>query len=295
VTSGKQAKALAWLGIRIVMVFLSIIGLFPFIWTVSLSFTSLQEAYTSGLGLVPRVPTLDNYRNIFTAIAGGQQSGIKYFYTLYRNSFILSVSSVLLTVIMSSLTAYAFARLDFPGRKAIFAFFIGLMFLPGGGTMVATYILMRALHLLDSIFGLILLHISAGGTALFLMRQIFLNIPQELEDAARVDGASDWRIAFQIMFPLATSGMTLIAVLTFMSVWGSYLVPSVMLRSVEKFTLPIGVYVVVNYASSAAVTRSIEFPGIRAAVMMLFVIPVLVVFVVLQKWFIRGAVEGLKL
>jgi multiple sugar transport system permease protein len=165
----------------------------------------------------------------------------------------------------------------------LFTFFIVLMFLPAGGTMMALYILLRSLHLLDSMLGLILTHIGGGGVSLFLMRQIFLNVPQEIEDAALVDGASHWRIAFQIML------------MTFMGTWGSYLLPRTILRSVQNFTLPVGMWIVAEYGRGAAMARSLPVPGIESAVMVLLFFPTVIVFIALQKWFIRGAVEGLKL
>jgi multiple sugar transport system permease protein len=291
--------ALKWVKrilLHAVLVAISSFGLFPFIWTTSASFKNLEEFYERRPALFPRNPTLLNYRFVFRGMGTGEQgSSAAYMLLLYRNSIVTTVTSTIFTVLIASLAGYAFARLRFRGRDAIFSFFIVLMFLPSGGTLMALYILMRSLHLLDSLLGLILVMTGGGGTALFLMRQIFLNVSQDIEDAARVDGASNQRIAFQIMFPLATSGMVLIAIMGFIGGWGAYLLPLTFLRTNEKMTLPVAVYSVTRIARDMSQSRGLPSPGIEQTVMLFMVLPTVIVFTVLQKWFIRGAVEGLKL
>jgi ABC-type glycerol-3-phosphate transport system permease component len=292
----KTVKTVRKVLLQAVLIIIASFGLFPFIWTTSASFKNLEEFYELRPALLPRNPTIMNYVYVFRGVGqGGQASGAAYMLILYRNSIITTVVSTVATVAISSLAGYAFARLQFRGRDAIFSFFIVLMFLPAGGTLMALYALMRSLKLLDSLLGLILVFTGGGGTALFLMRQIFLNVPQDIEDAARVDGASNRRIAFQIMFPLATSGMVLIAIMSFIGGWGQYLLPATFIRTAENMTLPIGVYRVITVANNLAQVRSLPSPGVEHTVMLLMVVPVLIVFIVMQKWFIRGAVEGLKL
>jgi ABC-type glycerol-3-phosphate transport system permease component len=282
--------------LHIMLVIIAAFGLFPFIWTTSASFKNLEEFYELRPTLFPRNPTIMNYLYVFRGVGqGGQASSAAYMLILYRNSILTTVVSTALTVLISSLAGYAFARLEFRGRDAIFSFFIVLMFLPAGGTLMALYALMRTLGLLNSLIGLILVFTGGGGTALFLMRQIFLNVPQDIEDAARVDGASNRRIAFQIMFPLASSGMVLIAIMGFIGAWGQYILPLTFIRTAEKMTLPIGVNRVITVANNLAQVRSLPSPGVTHTVMLLMVLPVIVVFIAMQKWFIRGAVEGLKL
>ena len=128
------------------------------------------------------------------------------------------------------------------------------------------------------------------------MRQIFLNIPSEIEDAAKVDGASNTRIAFQIMFPMASSGMVMVAIMTFISVWGEWLVTRTLIRTAEKLTLTAGIAtVVMRMGGETSAAGLVSDYGLRATVVGLVVMPVVLVFIFLQKWFIRGAAEGLKL
>jgi multiple sugar transport system permease protein len=279
--------------LHVCLILVASFGVFPFIWTTGSSFKTLDEFYELRPSILPRNPTVMNYVYVFRGIGeGGQKSGAAYMMILYRNSIYTTVVSTLLTVLISSLAGYAFARLRFKGRDAIFYFFIVLMFLPAGGTLMALYALLRTLKLIDKLWGLILVYTGGGGTALFLMRQIFLNIPSEIEDAAKVDGANSARIAFQIMFPLATSGMVLVGIMQFMRAWSEFILPQTFIRTSEKMTLPIGMWRVANNLAQA---RTLPSPGVTYTVMLLIVVPAVLVFVVMQKWFIRGAVEGLKL
>ncbi len=282
--------------LHVCLILIASFGIFPFIWTTGSSFKTLEEFYELKPSLLPRNPTVMNYVYVFRGIGeGGQSSGAAYMLILYRNSIYTTVVSTLLTVAIASLAGYAFARLKFRGRDAIFYFFIVLMFLPAGGTLMALYTLMRTLKLIDKLWGLILVYTGGGGTALFLMRQIFLNIPSEIEDAAKVDGANSLRIAFQIMFPLATAGMVLVGIMKFMGGWSEFILPQTFIRSADKMTLPIGMWRVTTIANNLAQARTLPSPGVTYTVMLLVVLPAVLVFVFMQKWFIRGAVEGLKL
>ncbi len=291
--------AIKWLKRGLIHAFLilaSLFGLFPFVWSLSTSFKTRAEIYSPEITLFPRNPSLINYKHVLKGVGGIKSVAGSYTLLLYRNSIIVTGSCVVLTVLISSLAGYAFARLSFRGRDAIFSFFMVLMFLPAGGTLMATYVLMRALKLLDSLVGLILLFTGGGGVALFLMRQIFLNIPSELEDAAKVDGASNLRIAFQIMFPLATSGMVMVAIMTFIGVWGEWLVTRTLIRSADKLTLTAGIMTIVSrMGGETSAAGLVADYGVRATVVGLVIMPVVLVFIFLQRWFIRGAAEGLKL
>lgn len=278
--------------IHVYLLIVASFAVFPFIWILSSSFKTIQELYTTTPSLLPRAPSLINYEYVLLGVRGVGVAGAGQLAILYRNSFFVTIASVVLTVLIVSLAGYAFARLKFRGRDALFYFFIALMFLPAGGTLMAQYELMKQLGLLDNLLGLILLYSGGGGVSLFLMRQVFLGIPSEIEDAARVDGASNLRIAFQIMFPLATSGIVLVSILTFIANWGEFLVARTMLLSAEKLTLPPGIFTVIFITPAVGVVSSY---GVKATSVALMVVPVILVFILLQRWFIRGAVEGLKL
>lgn len=268
-------------------------GFFPFVWLLSASFKSQQELYTTLPSLIPQHPVWTNYIYVLKGIRGvGTSGGGSRLLILYKNSIIVTLSSVALNLLVVSLAGYAFARLKFRGRDAFFYLFIILMFLPSGGTLMATYELMHAFHLLNSRLGLILLYVGGGGVPLFLMRQVFLNIPSQLEDAARVDGASNFRICFQIMMPLAAGGMVLVAIMQFVGVWGEYLLSRTLIYSADKMTLPWGVQTIIT---STPASGAVSSYGIGATAITFLVIPTVLFFILLQKWFIRGAMEGLKM
>ncbi len=268
-------------------------GVFPFIWLLSSSFKGQQELYTLHPSLIPHHFVLDNYQYVLGGLHGiGKAGGASQLLILYRNSLFVTLSSVALIVLITSLAGYAFARLRFRGRDLIFSVFIVMMFLPAAGTLMAQYELMRLLHLRNSLLGLILLYSSGGGVSLFLMRQVFLGIPTEIEDAAKIDGASDLRICFQIMMPLATSGMIVVAILQFVGVWGEYLICRTMIDVADKMTLPWGIGTIIFATPAAGITSGY---GVTATSTLFMVVPTLLVFILLQKWFIRGAAEGLKM
>ena len=281
-----------WL-LHLILAMIASFGLFPFIWLLSSSFKGQQELYTLRPALIPHHFTLINYQYVLGGLHGiGKAGGASQLLILYRNSLFVTLSNVALTELIVSLAGYAFARLRFKGRDLIFSAFIVIMFLPAAGTLMAQYELMRTLHLRDSLLGLILLYTAGGGIPLFLMRQVFLGIPTEIEDAAKIDGASDLRICFQIMVPLAASGMVVVAILQFVGVWGEYLLCRTMIDTADKMTLPWGIGTIIFATPASGVTSGY---GVTATSTLFMVVPTLLVFILLQKWFIRGAAEGLKI
>ncbi len=292
----KAKKILAVVALHLVLIIISSFGVFPFLWSLSSSLKSNKELYTMGFSFIPRQPTLENYLYVIRGIKGIGGAKGSQILLLYRNTFVVTFASVLLSVLFNTLAGYAFARLRFKGRDAIFYFFILLGFVPAGGTLMALYELMKLFHLLDSLLGLIILYTGAGGVSLLLMRQIFLGIPSDLEDAARIDGASSLRIAFSIMIPLATSGMVMIGIMQFISLWGEYLMARTFIFSWEKMTLAYGISKIVVFVAGQDVSVGVTSGyGIVSTSTMLLAVPAVLVFIFLQRWFIRGAVEGLKI
>ncbi len=292
-TVARWKKRLSTALLYLILAVIASFGVFPFIWLLSASFKDQQELYMLSPSLIPHHPILDNYQYVLGGLhGGGRAGGGSQLLLLYKNSIVVTLSCVALTVLITSLAGYAFARLRFKGRDLVFSAFIVMMFLPAAGTLMAQYELMRNLHLRNSLLGLILLYTAGGGIPLFLMRQVFLGIPTELEDAAKIDGASDLRICFQIMMPLATSGMIVVAIMQFVGVWGEYLLCRTMIDSADKMTLPYGIGTIIFATPAVGITSSY---GVAATSTLFMVVPVLLVFILLQKWFIRGAVEGLKI
>jgi len=188
-----------------------------------------------------------------------------------------------LQVISSAMAAYAFSRLSWPGRDRVFLLYLATMMLPGLVMMVPNYQIMIALGWVDSLIGLIIpAAFSAFGT--FLLRQFMLSIPKSLDEAAEIDGASPWRLFWDIILPMSRSGLITLAVLTFVGNYNSFFWPLVMLRSLHHYTLPIGLlffdstYGQATHLLMAAVTMSI--------------LPMIVLFVILQKQIVSGLQAG---
>jgi multiple sugar transport system permease protein len=199
---------------------------------------------------------------------------------------------VALVSIITSLAGYALARFKFRGRDFLFFLLVVLTFFPIGGSFLAQYELMHQLHLRNSFLGLILLYSAGFGIPLFFMRQVFLHIPSELEEAARIDGASDFRIFSQIMLPLATGGLVLAVVMIFIRVWGDNWLCYLMIDSAEKMTLGAGMW---NLAPITPAAAGVSREAVVSTFLTFFMLPSILLFAGLQRWFIRGAMEGLKL
>lgn len=257
----------------------------PIIWTVSASLKGRTELFATYPTLFPHQPTVQNYVYAVTRIGPLP--------TYFLNSIIVTVGSVALIVVASSLAGYSLGRLKFRGRDLIFYTLIVQLFIPRAGGLMALYEEMHLLGLRNSLPGLVLLF--AGGLAIpiFIMRQTFFNIPGEYEDAAAIDGANRWQIFWEIIAPMGTAGMVLVAIFTFIEIWGEFLVTLTMIDDPDKFTLALGV-ANLQLGTTSWVDADIIPYGTEAAAYILAALPCVVVFILLQKWFVRGMSEGLK-
>ena len=260
----------------------------PIIWMISTSFKNRLEFSTNPAGLIPRSFSLVNYQYMFSAI---EQLPI-----YMRNSFILAFGTAALQVFVASLAGYAFARMHFRGRDLIFGAMLVSMFIPRSGGLMALYELMSFLKLRNSLFGLILLFASALPVPIFIMRQAFLAVPKEIEEAALIDGANWFKVFQRIALPLATSGMVIVATLAFIGSWSDFLVTYTLIDQDNQMTISVGISKVL--ASSYETSLSPRFRGLFAgeaadAAMLLFsAFPVVVFYAALQRWFLRGLTEG---
>lgn len=257
---------------HLVLALLSL-GLFlPFLWMLLTSLKPLAEV--SSESWLPTRVHLQNYLDVFKQIP---------FLRFYWNSLLVAGWVTFLQVLSSAMAAFAFARLSWAGRDKIFLLYLGTMMLPGLVMMVPNYQIMIALGWVDSLVGLIIpAAFSAFGT--FLLRQFMLSIPKSLDEAAEIDGASPWRLFWDIILPMARPGLITLAVLTFVGNYNSFFWPLVMLRSVNQYTLPVGLlffdstYGQATHLLMAAVTMSI--------------LPMIVVFILLQKQIVSGIQSG---
>lgn len=244
----------------------------PFVWMV---LTSLKTPGEIGLdNWLPSVPQWANYREVFEVIP---------FARFYWNSIFVSAWITFLQVLTSALAAFSFSRIDWPGRDKVFLLYLSTMMVPGMVMMIPMYQIMIKFGLVDTYLGLI---VGAAFTPFgtFLMRQFMMTIPRELDEAAEIDGAGRWRLFWDVILPLARPGLITLAIFTFVGTYHSMTWPLVMLKSVHKYTLPVGL---LFFDSS----RSQSTHLLMAAVTM-SVLPMIVLFIVLQRYLVKGIQLG---
>jgi multiple sugar transport system permease protein len=253
--------------------------LLPFAWMIVSSFMSAAEIMTRPLRWLPAELQFSNYEALSKAIPIGN---------MYANSMIVTISITLGVLLTSSLAGYGFAKFRFPGRDILFVLVLATMMIPFFVVLIPIFFLVRQLGWMDSYLGLIMPNIvTAFG--IFLMRQYMMSLPDELLDAARIDGASEFAIYWRIVLPLAGPALGALAILAFVYHWNSFLWPLVIIRSRELATIPIGLNSLRVYASSPEVIN-LQMAGAALAI-----IPVVAVFAVLQRYFVRGiALTGIK-
>jgi len=271
---------------NVLLILIVLVCLLPIVWAVSSSLKGAKELYQAVPSLLPAHPTLGNYQFILS------RRGMEAVPRNLFNSLEVSLVSMALTVGLATMGGYAFARLQFPGRDAIFYGTTMLMFVPRAGGLMAAYELMAFLHLRDSDLGLAIAFSGSLSVPIFIMRQTFLAVPRELEEAAIIDGASPWQLFQRIAAPLATGGMVVVAIFTFINSWGDYLFTLTMIDSPEKMTLSIAISQISQWSSALFNSTAYATYGAQAAGQVLLMVPVIVVFVILQRWFVRGLQEG---
>jgi multiple sugar transport system permease protein len=254
------------------------VSLIPLAWMLSTSLKTRAEVFTYPPQWIPESPQWGNYSSLFED------------FTLFDNWILNSAKVVSFIVIgqliVCSMSAYAFARLSFPGRDLIFYLYLGSMMVPDIVNIIPTYAIIRQFGLLDTHAALIIPGL-ASAIGIFMLRQFFLTIPRELEEAARVDGAGYWRIYRDIIIPLSGPALATLAVFLFIWNWSDFLSPLIMLSSPEQFTLPVGL-ALLNDARSSDWERLMAGNTIS-------LIPLLVVYILAQRRIVEGiATTGIK-
>jgi multiple sugar transport system permease protein len=256
-----------------------VITLIPFIWILMTSLKPSSEIVRVPPTFLPERWTLDSYRTIFN----DPRVPLARF---YFNSLFVSASRVALTLFTSSLAGFIFAKYKFWGKSVIFAFILAQLMIPFQVVMIPAYLILVKLHLVDSLWGLIIpAMVDAFG--IFLMRQFIESIPNELMDAARIDGASEFTIYWRIILPQMGAGLATLGIFTFMGTWNDYLWPLVVITTHEKRTLPL----LLTWYNSMHGTRY----DLTMAASILVLLPILVVYMLFQRWIVRGvALTGFK-
>lgn len=259
------------------LIALTILMLVPFAWMLSASLQLNKDVFKFPFDWIPNNPVWSNYKEIWTKIPLG-----KFIF----NTSKLTVIITLLQLFTSSFAAYAFAKLDFKYRDKIFLCYVATIAVPWQVYMVPQFIMMRELNLSDTHLALILLQaFSAFGV--FLIRQFYMSIPNELLEAARIDGYSEYKIYYKIMLPLAKPALSTLTIFTFVSVWNDFMGPLIYINSEAKKTIQVGLRMFISQYSA-------EYSLIMAA-SLIALIPVLIIFLALQRFFVEGvASSGLK-
>lgn len=255
-----------------ILLMLALTTLTPFLWMVFTSFKPLAEV--EQVNPFPTEWHPENYVQVFKEIP---------FARYYFNSFFVAAWVTFLQCLTSSMAAFAFARLHWRGRDLVFKLYLGTMMIPGIVTMIPNYTIMVNLHLLDSYLGLIVpAAFSAFGT--FLMRQFMLTIPPSLDEAARIDGATPWRVFWDVILPLARPGLITLSIFTFMGNYMSFFWPLILIKSEHLRTLPIGML----YFDSTYLQQT----NLLMAASVMNVIPLIILFVITQRFLVRGIQLG---
>ena len=266
-----------WL--RLVLLFAaSIIILAPVVWTLSTSLRTPAQSFSVPPQWIPLRPDWSNYFDVFQRVP---------FATYVVNSFVVTGAIVLGQLVTASLAGYAFARLNFPFRNALFWLVMATVMVPLQATIIPVFVLISSLGLADTLASLILPALpTAFGT--FLLRQYFMSMPNDYEEAALIDGANQWQVFYRVYLPMATPGLAILTVLSFNTHWNEFFRPLIFLSTNENFTLPLGVVTLFGYLGTGSV--SVVLAGV-----VLSLIPVLVVYTIGQRYLIEGiAMGGLK-
>jgi|BEDMetMinimDraft_2_1075160.scaffolds.fasta_scaffold04445_3 multiple sugar transport system permease protein len=251
--------------------------LIPFYWMVLASFRDAATAQEPLLA--PVVQTVENY-----VVVLNTQGFLRW----YFNSLVISILTTLISVTISAISGYAFARLDFPMRDKLFLLLLGTLMIPFPITIVPNFILILKLGWVNTYQGIIVPTL-AYVVGVFLMREFFKTIPYEVEEAAVLDGATPWDIFFRIMIPLARPALSAVAIYTFVSAWNNFLWPLIVAQTSDMFTVPVGL----NFFKTAN-GQAIEWNYLMAGTT-LSIIPTIVIYAVFQRYFIRGiAFTGVK-
>lgn len=256
----------------------AIIMVFPFIWSILSSLKGVSQIFAVPPEFIPNPFVWSNYPDSLQAMPFGRA---------YWNSFYITILIVGIQLITASMAAYAFAKIRFPGINLIFVLFLATMMIPKQVTMVPTYMIMSKIGWLDTHLALIVPGALFNAFSVFLLRQFVMGIPNELEEAAIVDGANPFRVYWSVILPLIRPALAAVGIFSFMGTWNNFLEPLIYLSTPDLFTVPL----MLNYFKGLYATDW----GLMMAGSTISIIPVLIVYVIAQKHIIEGvALTGVK-
>ena len=246
----------------------------PLLWMVSASFMSPGESNTFPPRLLPQQPTLQNYVDLFTRLVLARS---------FVNSAMVAVAATLISLLVNSMAGYAFAKLRFLGRERLFRTLLAALVIPGQVGMLPLFLMLKSLGLVNTMAGVVV-PFMAGIFGIFMIRQYALSIPDDLLDAARVDGAGEYRIFWTIVLPVIRPILVTLAVFVFLSAWNDFMWPLIVLSDEAKYTLPV--------ALASLSGEHVQDTELMMAGSVLTVLPVVVLFISLQRAYIRGVMMG---
>jgi len=252
----------------------AVLTLAPLLWMLSASLMPSGDANAFPPPLIPRKVTLEHYADLFTRLSLARS---------FANSLIVAVSATLLSLVINGMAGYAFAKLRFQGREAVFRVLLTALIIPGQVGMLPLFLLLKSMGLVNTTVGVIV-PFMAGVFGIFMIRQYALSIPDDLLDAARVDGAGELRIFATIVVPVLQPILVTLAVFTFLSAWNDFMWPLIVLSDDAKYTLPV--------ALASLSGEHVQDTELMMAGSMLTVLPVVVLFIALQRAYIRGVMMG---
>ncbi|WP_010233185.1 carbohydrate ABC transporter permease [Clostridium arbusti] len=256
--------------VHIVLIIGAFAMLLPFLWMLITSLKTLTESTQIPPTLIPKIFNVSNYSDVWHQLP---------FAAFYANTFLMMLFRIIFSVFFSAMAAYAFARIEFPGKNIFFMIILIQMMIPGQIFIIPQYLIVSKLGLLNSVGALVVPGVvSAFGT--FLLRQFFIGIPVELEEAAVLDGCSRWQIFYKIMLPLTKSGLVAIGIFTALFSWKDLMWPLIVNTSIDKMPLASGL-------ASLQGQYSTNFPQLMAG-SMIAIWPMLILFIIFQKQFIQG-------
>ncbi|MEG2941730.1 MAG: carbohydrate ABC transporter permease [Thermomonas sp.] len=253
---------------------LAVLSLFPLVWMLSVSFMQPGEASHFPPPFLPADPTLHNYRELFVRAGMG-----RYF----ANSLMVSIAVTLVSVLLNTMAGYAFAKLQFAGREKVFRSLLAVMVIPGQVAMMPLFLLLKQMGLVNTYAGAMVPGL-AGVFGIFLVRQYARSIPDELLDAARIDGAGEWRIYWQVVLPVLKPILVTLAIFSFLGAWNDFMWPLIVLSDQSLQTLPVAL---------ASLSREhVQDNELMMAGSVVTVLPVLLLFLSLQRYYMQGLLVG---
>jgi multiple sugar transport system permease protein len=254
----------------------ALVTAFPFLWMIATSFKPQRESVDYPPTILPQEPTLEWYGRLFTELDFGR----------YLSNTVIVVAIGFLGLLLMAMAGYAFAKFDFHGRKWMFFLVLATMMIPVQVTMIPTYLILNGMKLTNTLVG-IALPTLVSGFSIFLFRQFMTTIPTEMLEAARLDGAGEFRTFWQIVLPMSKPILAVQVVLTFISGWNSFLWPLIIASDQKLYTLSVGL---------ALLNQQLAVnPSLQMAAASVMVVPILIVFIVFQRYVIQGfALSGLK-